>query len=56
MKKREDSTASGKNEDARVSAFVKANEQLSEAALEKVAGGLTPEKVEASSENIRRVK
>jgi hypothetical protein len=56
MKKRENTTTSRKNEDAQVSAFAEANRQVTEADLEKVTGGLTPEKVEASSENIRRVK
>jgi hypothetical protein len=56
MKKREDSTTSRQNDDALVSACVEANRQVPEVDLEKVTGGLTPEKVEASSENIRRVK
>jgi hypothetical protein len=56
MKKREDSTTSRKDKRAQVSAFAKAMGQLPDADLDKVSGGLTPEKVEASSENIRRVK
>jgi len=56
MKKAEERGKTSKDEKAQLSAPAEADRELSDTDLAKVAGGLTPEKVEASSENIRRVK